>query len=67
MDLGATFVGVTTRFAFTLRNLALLPIDFHWGVEGEVGQCHRQACKGRLQGGRLKLTSGVMACRDVEG
>ncbi len=32
--MGITFLGVTTKFSVKLRNLALLPVEFSWDVEG---------------------------------
>ncbi len=34
VDMGIAFLGVTARFTFTLKNLALLPLDFNFKSEG---------------------------------
>ncbi len=55
LDLGATYLGVTTRATFTMKNLSLLPLDFRWSVEGGAPQGSAEAeMKIRPEGGTLE-------------
>ncbi|KAJ9523120.1 hypothetical protein QJQ45_023889 [Haematococcus lacustris] len=55
VDLGITFVGVTARFSFTLKNLALLPLDFAWTVQGLRGSQNAGALPESVLDAEMKI------------